>query len=160
NDHDVSGRSSNGLAPIDDPVVTSNFKAYQVVAAETLSQVRRSLPDLVVRGPPEPQTVIITVGRDITLSVEGVSFIALNLLNPLAHSRILSAIPASVQRVVVLEQVYSWTTKWTPVYLEIVSALQHRDAEHRPLVLSGILGDVGDVTSPDVLKIIHSPTSP
>ena len=160
NGHDVIGQSSNGWTPIDDPSVISNFNAYRAVAAETQSQVGRSLPNLVVRGPSEPRTVVITVGRDLTFSAEGVSFIALNLINPLPHSELLSAIPASVQRVIVLEQVYSWTTKWTPIYLEIVSSLQHRDAEHRPAVLNGIIGDIGSITSSDILKLTNLSTSP
>ncbi|KAF5362331.1 hypothetical protein D9756_002581 [Leucocoprinus leucothites] len=159
NEHPVNSHASNGLGPIDDPVVTSHFKAYQAVAAETLSQLRRPLPDFVVRGSTEPQTVVFTIGRrDITIPVEGVSFVTLSLLNPIPHSRLLSAIPPSVQRVIVLEQVYRWTTKWTPLYLEVVGALQHRNAESRPVVLSGILGDVSDVTLPDILKVIQSPT--
>lgn len=160
NGHDVIDQSSNGWAPVDDPSVISNFNAYRAVAAETQSQVGRNLTNLVIHGPSEPQTVIITVGRDIAFSVEGVSFIALNLLNPLPHSRILSAIPASVQRVIVLEQVYSWTMKWTPIYLEIVSALQHRDAKQRPMVLNGMIGDVCNIAPSDILKLTASPSLP
>ena len=160
NGHDVIGQSSNGWAPVDDPSVISNFDAYRAVATETQSQVGRNLTNLVIHGPSEPQTVIITVGRDIAFSVEGVSFIALNLLNPLPHSRILSAIPASVQRVIVLEQVYSWSMKWTPIYLEIVSALQHRDAKQRPVVLNGMIGDICNIAPSDILKLTTSPSLP
>lgn len=152
----------NDQVVIDDPAVTVLFKAYQAVAAETLSQVRRPLRDFVIHGSSEPQTVIFTVGRrEISIPVEGVSFVALSLLNPIPRSRLLSVIPASVQRVVVLEQVHRWATKWTPLYLEVVGALQHRDAENRPTVLSGVLGDISEVTLPDILKVIEpSPPSP
>ncbi|KXN81529.1 Sulfite reductase [NADPH] subunit beta [Leucoagaricus sp. SymC.cos] len=160
NGHAINS-SGNDFGPIDDPAVTSLFKAYRAVAAETLNQVRRPLPDFVVRGSSDPQTVIFTIGqRNVTIPVEGVSFVVLNLLNPIPQSRLLNAIPASVRRVVVLEQVYRWTTKWTPFYLDVVSALQHRDADKRPVVLSGILGDVSDVTLPEILEIIESPVSP
>ncbi|KAF9443663.1 thiamine diphosphate-binding protein [Macrolepiota fuliginosa MF-IS2] len=152
--------TTDGRSVIDDPAVTVLFKAYQAVAAETLSHIRRPLRDFVVRGSSEPQTVIFTVGRqDISVAAEGVSFVALSLLNPIPPSRLLSAIPASVQRVIVLEQVYRWTTKWTPLYLEVVSALQHRSSEHRPIVLSGILGDVSDITLPDIHRLVESSSS-
>ncbi|XP_006462078.1 hypothetical protein AGABI2DRAFT_71094, partial [Agaricus bisporus var. bisporus H97] len=83
----------------------------------------------------------------------------LGILSPIPPSQLLSVIPASVQRVIVLEQVYKWSTKWTPLYLEVVSALQHRSAEQRPTVLSGVLGDLGGVALPDILKLIESTSS-
>lgn len=158
NNNPTNGR--NGLSVVDDLAVAALFKAYQVVAAETLSHTRRPVRGLNARGSPDPQTVIIVVGKqDISVPVEGVSFVHLGLLNPIPPSQLLSIIPASAQRVIVLEQVFRWSTKWTPLYLEVVSALQHRSAEQRPTVLSGVLGDLSDVTLPDILKLIESTSS-
>lgn len=169
-DGDPNGSSASGgsnnrssqsptarLSVVEDPTITSLYKSYQAVATETLNLVGRPLRNFVVRGSPEPQTVIFTVGRqDISVPVEGVSFVTLNLLSPIPQSWILSAIPPSAQNVIVLEQVYRWTTKWTPLYIEIATALQHRDAEQRPSILNGTLGDVSQVTLPDILKLIQS----
>ncbi|EKM81953.1 hypothetical protein AGABI1DRAFT_55063 [Agaricus bisporus var. burnettii JB137-S8] len=162
NNQTAIGRNghANGVSVIDDLTVAALFKAYQVVAAETLSHTRRPLRGLVARGSPEPQTVIIVVGKqDISVPVESVSFLHLGILSPIPPSQLLSVIPASVQRVIVLEQVYKWSTKWTPLYLEVVSALQHRSAEQRPTVLSGVLGDLSGVALPDILKLIESTSS-
>ncbi|KAF9445955.1 hypothetical protein P691DRAFT_762028 [Macrolepiota fuliginosa MF-IS2] len=99
-----SRQPTDGRSIVDDPAVTVLFKAYQAVVVETLNQIRRPLRNFVVRGSSEPQTVIFTVGRqDISVAAESVSFVALSLLNPIPPSQLLNAIPASVQRVIVLE---------------------------------------------------------
>ncbi|KAJ7090184.1 hypothetical protein B0H15DRAFT_837428 [Mycena belliarum] len=157
---------SNGVngkagASKDHSVLHQLFKSYEAAALSTLSLVRRPFRPLVVRGPPNPHTVLFILGlNDLSFVLEGVSFVAVPLLNPLPPGRILNAIPDSVSRVIVLEQIQRWSVKWTPLYLDIVSALQERDIEHRPVIQTGSLGDIASLTEVDVLKFIQSASSP
>ncbi|KAJ7470401.1 hypothetical protein FB451DRAFT_1253608 [Mycena latifolia] len=152
----------NGKAGSKDPSILQQlFKAYEAAALSTLSLVRRPFRPLVVRGTPNPHTVLFILGlKDFAFTLEGVSFVTVTLLNPLPPSRILNAIPDSVSRVIVLEQIHRWSVKWTPLYLDVVSALQERDTEHRPTVQTGVLGDTTSLTEADVLKFLESPESP
>ncbi|TFK39391.1 sulfite reductase subunit beta [Crucibulum laeve] len=157
----TNGKALNGLVAADEDTTVALFKGYESAALDTLTLVKRSLRPFTTRGASDAQTTIILVGKtNFTAEVDNVTFISLSLLNPIPPSRLLNAIPETVTRVIVFEQVQRWTTKWTPIYLEVVSALQHRHAEQRPIVQSGILGE--HVSLPDVLKLIQhaSTTSP
>ena len=139
---------------------TVDLEAYEAVALDASALVRRPLHPLTRHGSSEPHTLILTLGKDVpSLEVDGISFISVGLSNPLPPSRILSSIPPSVSRVIVLEQIYKWHSKWTPLYLEVVSALQNREAEQEIAVHSGVLGDCNHIQESDILKLIQQSTS-
>ncbi|KAF7359431.1 Flavodoxin-like domain-containing protein [Mycena sanguinolenta] len=154
--------STNGVSNgVDTSVVQKEFKSYEAAALATLSLVRRPFRPLVVRGTTSPHTVVFLLGlKDPSITLDGVSFVSATLLNPLPSSRILNAIPASVSRVVVLEQIHRWSVKWTPLYLDVVSALQELDIEQRPTVQTGVLGDVESLTEIELQKFLQSASSP
>ncbi|KAJ6500382.1 hypothetical protein C8R45DRAFT_977449 [Mycena sanguinolenta] len=154
--------SPNGVSNgVDASVVQKQFKSYEAAALATLSLVRRPFRPLVVRGTTNPHTVIFLLGlKDPSFTLDGISFVSATLLNPLPSSRILNAIPASVTRVVVLEQIHRWSVKWTPLYLDVVSALQERDIEQRPTVQTGVLGNVESLTEIELQKFLQSASSP
>ena len=143
---------------VDDPSITL-FKAYEAAALETLSLVRRPLRPLTSHGSSEPHTVIFTLGNDqFETEVDGVSFISVLLAAPISHSRLLDIVPSSVTRIIVLEQAFHWHSKWTPLYLEVVSAFQQRQSM---VVQGGILGNSSQVQPSDFLKLIrYSISSP
>ncbi|KAF7338592.1 Flavodoxin-like domain-containing protein [Mycena venus] len=152
----------NGKSASRDPTVLQHlFKSYEAAALSTLSLVRRPLRPLHIHTNPNPHTVVFLLSlKDISFTLDGVSFVSVTLLNPLPSSRILDAIPASVSRVVVLEQIHRWSVKWTPLYLDVVSALQERDTEQRPTVQTGVLGNVESLTEIEVQKFLLSASSP
>ncbi|KAG6836777.1 hypothetical protein H0H93_003555 [Arthromyces matolae] len=141
-----------------DPTASLLYKMYETAALETLSQTRRPLRPVYRHGPAEAQTVILTFGEMTACpEVEGVAYVFHSLLCPLPPSRLLHAIPTSATRVIVLEQVHRWTTKFLPLYLEVVSALQQR--ENRPTVQSGILGKAEHITAQDVQALLEQAAS-
>lgn len=141
--------------PSDDPTLLGFFKDYELAALSTVALLRRPLRPFTSRGPSDPHTVIFFLGySNITFNVEGVSFVSVSLVNPILPSRILSAIPSTAARVIVLEQIRKWSMKWTPFYLEVVSAIQQRDSEHRPIIQSGVLGS-GEITPVEILKLLQ-----
>ncbi|KAE9393455.1 sulphite reductase hemo protein, beta subunit [Gymnopus androsaceus JB14] len=153
--------ASSPEAVEDDKTALQLFKAYEAASLNTLKAVRRPLRSLVARGSSEPTTVIFSVGQaSFEASVEGVSFVDISLLTPLLPSRILNAIPLTVTSVIVLEQIQNWSLKWTPLYLEIVSAVQQRNPASRPVVHSGILGDSTEITPVDILKLLQRASTP
>lgn len=144
----------------DETTLAGLFKSYEVAGLETLAIVRRPLRPLVTKGATDPHTVILVLGREtIFPAVEGVAFVTISLLNPFQPSRLLTTIPSSVTRIIVLEQVHRWTTKWLPLYLDVVSALQQRETENRPVVQSVVLGNSPNISSDDILKLIQQTSS-
>ncbi|KAI3608505.1 sulfite reductase beta subunit [Moniliophthora roreri] len=140
----------------DDPDILALFKAYERASLHTLSFVHRPIRSFTTRGSSEPHTLIFLLGRDnLDVDVDGVSFVSVSLLSPLLPSRILNEIPLTISCVVVLEQVTNWSMKWTPLYLEVVSALQQREATERPTVHTGVLGNLDDVSEIDVQKLLQ-----
>ena len=113
---------NGGQKPLTDP--TDLLQSYQSAALATVSLVGRPIRPLIQRGAIEPWTVLFTLGRaTIDSETEGVSLVDVALLKPLPSSSVLNAIPSSATRVVVLEQVHRWSMKWTPLYLDVVSAI-------------------------------------
>ncbi|KAF5373316.1 hypothetical protein D9615_007425 [Tricholomella constricta] len=145
---------------VDNSVLLGLYKSSEAAALETLTQTRRPLTPLKAQGSADPHTVIFVFGRATSLpEVEGVTYVFYSLLSPLLPSRLLNVVPASTKRVIVLEHVHRWTTKWLPLYLEVVSALQHRDAANRPVVQSGVLGTAEGVTAADIQTLLEQAAS-
>jgi sulfite reductase (NADPH) hemoprotein beta-component len=82
-------------------------------------------------------------------------FVSLSLANPLPHPQLLQAIPSSATRVIVLEQVFQWRSRWTPICLDIVTALRQRSSEQELAIQSGILGNSSNVQVSDILSLIE-----
>ncbi|KAK4046472.1 Sulfite reductase [NADPH] subunit beta [Microbotryomycetes sp. JL221] len=102
----------------------------------------------VVTGSDSPTTVIIALG-DVS-AIESalpsdMRLVALSLYRPLSAEVIRSFVPKDTAKVVVLEQAYKQTTKWSPLFLDVVGAFaEDESSAPAPAILSGILGDVTD----------------
>ncbi|KDQ61587.1 hypothetical protein JAAARDRAFT_171885 [Jaapia argillacea MUCL 33604] len=144
----------------DDPASVDLFRSYEAAAWSTVALTRRPLRPAVIHGASHPETLVFTLGRaGFDFDVDHVAFVDVSLLTPFPPSRLLALIPSSVTRIIVLEQVPRWTMKFTPLYLDIVSAVQQVDVQHRPIVQSGILGVKGTVKSTDVAKLLQQATA-
>ncbi|KAA1468781.1 sulfite reductase subunit beta [Dentipellis sp. KUC8613] len=134
-----------------DPATDELLKAYEAAALSTLALVRRPQHPCSRRGSASPQTAIVTLGRaNFDFEIDDVSFVNVSLVSPFPAPRLLKAIPSSVTRVVVLEQLSKWSMKWTPIFLDVITALQSRDPENRPTVHSATFGDASALSSEDV----------
>ncbi len=143
-----------------DPVTAELIEGYEAAALSTLAFVRRSQRALAQRGHSEPHTLIFGFAQtNLEFNIDGIAYIDVSLLSPLPSSRILAAIRPSVRHVVVLEQVQKWTTRWTPLFLDIVNLLQHRDPEDRPTVRNAYLGDTSGLQSEDVATFLRAVTA-
>ena len=159
---DADGRQSSAptaptvVVPVN-PTSAALLEGYKAAALSTLALLRRSQLALTQYGSNEPHTVIFGLGRTaLDFNIDGVAYVDVSLLCPLPSSRILGAIHPSARHVVILEQIEKWTTKWTPLFLDVVSVLQYRSSEHRPAVRSAYLGDTNGLQSEDVATFLES----
>jgi sulfite reductase (NADPH) hemoprotein beta-component len=142
------------------PTIAALLEGYEAAALATLALLRRSQLALAQYGSNEPHTVIFGLGQNtLDFNIDGFAYVDVSLLSPLPASRVLGAIRPSVRHVIVLEQVQKWITKWTPLFLDVVSVLQHRDFENRPVVRSAYLGDTNGLQSEDVAAFLESATT-
>ncbi|KAH9044260.1 sulfite reductase subunit beta [Lactarius hengduanensis] len=147
------------LVPVDSNT-SELLEGYEAAALATLSLTRRSQLALAQHGSNEPRVVVFGLGQTtLDFNIDGVAYVDVSLLSPLPSPRILGAIRPSARHVIVLEQIEKWTTKWTPLFLDIVSVLQHRDSEDRPAVRSAYLGDTSGLQSEDVAAFLVSTTT-
>ena len=150
----------------DDPALFDLFKAYEFACLDTLVIVRRALRPLSYSGPAHASTLLFTLGSttiDVKrLGLPDVASVQVSLLSPLPSSKILASIPTSVSRILLLEQLQNWPTRYSPLFLDIVTAVQQRTPALRPTVTTGILGAFAPDESPssiDVQKLLQNPTS-
>ncbi|TBU27248.1 sulfite reductase subunit beta [Dichomitus squalens] len=136
------------------------LQTYQSAALATVSLLRRPLRPFAQHGASEPHTVVFTLGRaTVSTDIEGVAFVDVALLKPLPSSAILGTIPPSTTRVIVLEQVHHWSMKWTPLYLEVASAIQQSELPSPPVVQSGVLGDASSLSGSDIEAFLQRAAS-
>lgn len=146
------GRRNRAPEPI-----SALYQLYESAALSTLARTHRPCLPLTIRGDQHPNTVIFVLGNvPSVLAIDGVSFVSVGLLAPLSHSHILRAIPLSASRVLVLEQLHRSSTKWTPLYLDIVDALQERQAHSQVSVQSVWFTDIEQVSQPNLLQLVYT----
>ncbi|KAF9245282.1 hypothetical protein BU15DRAFT_85615 [Melanogaster broomeanus] len=117
--------------------ISELYQLYESAALSTLSRIRRPCRPSVIHGDSNPHTVVFALGNlPSSVEFDGVSFVSLGLFTPLPSSHILHAVPLSAARVIVLEQLHRSNTKWTPLYLDIVDALQERQTSSHVLIQS------------------------
>jgi len=148
----------NGQAKNQPDPSTDLLGVYQEAALRLSALINRPLSTFSSQGSIEPQTVILILGKDDFISdVEDVLFLSTSLVTPLPPFFILDLIPPSTKRVIVLEQIHKWHSKWTPLYLDTVAALQERSAEGL-IVQSGELCNPEDIKKADIEILIRTPT--
>jgi sulfite reductase (NADPH) hemoprotein beta-component len=151
--------TSTSVVPVN-PTTATLLEGYEAAELSTIALLCRSQLALAQYGSNEPHTVIFGLGRTtLDFNIDGVTYVDVSLLSPLPSSRVLGAIRPSARHVVILEQIEMWTTKWTPLFLDIVRVLQYRNSEDRPTVHSAYLGDTNSMQSEDVAAFLETATT-
>lgn len=125
------------------------FAEYEAAALVTLKATRRPQRPYVFSAIGDGEVGVIVVifglGESLVKKIEtggkSVGVLEINLLRPLAPAKLLSMIPESVKKVVVLEQDYERPTKFGAVFMDVVGILQNRQGTETEVV-SGVLGAV------------------
>lgn len=141
-------KNANGVAHS----IPEDFKAYERASLSTLALLRRPQRPYVYHGSQSAATVFVVFGTESSTLVDVAStsteahfgVLEVFLLRPISPFRLVSALPESVKNIIVLEQSYRKTTKWSGLYLDVVSAYQQESAEgaELPKVFGGVLGQL------------------
>lgn len=141
NGHGGSDHLSSFLS---EPVQEDSRTAqYNEAVLATSAILRRTILPVHYQGKSNATIALVTLGTAINVQQlpNEVGIVDVSLVQPLPSSRILSSLPASLTKIIVLEQIYKWPAKWTPLYLDLLSLSQSLDANHRPELSSGVLGE-------------------
>ena len=104
-------------------------------------------------GSDTPSTLVITVARPTSnLDIDGIAFIDLSLLAPLPSLHHLFS--PSVERILVVEQAWNWPTKWSPLYLDVLGAVQQLSTPH-PSVRSVTLGSSDGISADSIRALLE-----
>ncbi|KAJ9104144.1 hypothetical protein QFC19_004128 [Naganishia cerealis] len=145
--------SLNGSASTE--VASSESEAladYEASALATLKLTRRAQkPYVHTESGEDIETLLIAFGLNVNNLVKAVphlnktGVLSVNLLRPVASSKLLAVIPTSVKKIVVLEQSYKNTTRWGGVFLDVLSTVQARaeaQGDEMPEIVGGTLGSL------------------
>ncbi|WFD30360.1 assimilatory sulfite reductase (NADPH) [Malassezia sp. CBS 17886] len=100
--------------------------------------------------------VVLGAGAQALAAAASLPVLAVHLVRPFLADRIAQEIPASVERVVVLEQCAERTTRLAPLFLDVAGALQQDPQRASTKVLSGTLGVVTSANVADAAKHLHA----
>lgn len=120
------------------PVVTSEdiYKYVTAIWAHLNELVGRQYSAFEWKGPATAGNCLFLFGSDVTLfadaianaqsgdSFAGAGLIVPRLYRPWLGAKLLEAVPRSVKRVAVLEQVSRKTTKWGPVLIDVLTSVK------------------------------------
>lgn len=142
--------NSNGWNDSQDEAVARLLHKFEVVASYAHARLQRPLSPFSFRVSATscPTTLLITLGQGIPSSTlpEHIAHIDLALIQPFSPIRLREAVPSTIKTVIVLEQIHKWPTKWTPLFLDTLSASQLWE-EPRPQIISGTLGELASDSS-------------
>ncbi len=147
--------SSESFFEGDDLAIVRLYYAFESASLATAAVTQRAVLPLSYRGSSDPHTVVFVVGQCPIVEADGVKWVNISLLNPILTSHILRHLRPRVRRVLVFEQVYHWNLKWTPLYLDVVAAIQFIQDSERPTIQSAILGYLSSVTPSDVRDLLE-----
>ncbi|CAG8669569.1 552_t:CDS:2, partial [Gigaspora rosea] len=110
-------------------------------------------------GDPDSKLLIVTIGsgslhlQSAIKKSSKTSLLKIRLYRPWSKIQFFANIPKTIQKVSVLEQVVTRTTKWTPLYLDVVSAFQNQAlwSNKAPVISSGRYGTFNEESIVDDL---------
>lgn len=101
-------------------------------------------------GHPEARHVVISMGsgsetlrtcvEKLAQAGERVGCVAVRLFRPFAGAQLVAALPASVERIAVLDRVKEPGATGEPLYLDVLAALDEHGGGRRPLLVGGRYG--------------------
>ena len=129
------------------------YAMYQSIASSVRSLFDSPVSPFTRTGSDDSSTFVFTVARPrVNFEIDGVTFIDLSLLSPLPSLHDL--LPPSIERILVIEQAWNWPTKWSPLYLDVLGALQQLSAPH-PSLRSVTLGTSDSITAHSIRLLLE-----
>ncbi|KAF9431171.1 hypothetical protein BGZ94_007622 [Podila epigama] len=129
-------------------------------------QTGRSYRPIEYHGPASPKTVVVSLAigssafeRVLKQDHKDIGFVKVYLYRPWSARHFLSALPASVERLVVLEQAPAALTAWTPLFLDVSASFHAGEAwegQIPKIVSARFRGTGSDLTKADVTTVLAS----
>lgn len=170
----VSSAATSVDAPVSRPVTASDIFSY---ATEIWSVVKdltgREYSAVEYSGPPAAEAAIYIFGStgvfvdvldsdDCPADLSNVGIITARLYRPwLGGSVLLDAIPTSIKKIAVLEQLRRKTTKWGPSFMDLLSSLNAgANSQNQIAIVQYRLGQIDATTAAQALRGIFQNLAP
>ncbi|CAG8532889.1 335_t:CDS:1, partial [Paraglomus brasilianum] len=138
-----------------------NATDFSELAEQIFTQFKEKTGRLYKRiecsGNKNAETVIVSLGSGVRLLRQAlkhqpelkIALFSVRLYRPWSDSKFLAEIPRNTKRVAVVEQVSKRTTKWSPLYLDVISSFENQDLwKHSiPTVINAQYGNLDANTS-------------
>ncbi|WFD26756.1 assimilatory sulfite reductase (NADPH) [Malassezia nana] len=123
-------------ASLDEAAVDAAFHEASLVLQRDVVPYRE-------HGATDAEAMAILLGANAeTLAEAGVRVVELHVVRPLLPARLVALVPASVQRVAVLEHTAQRVTRLAPLWVDVASAFQQAMTRPAPRLISVMLGTV------------------
>ncbi|KAG0348310.1 hypothetical protein BG004_005445 [Podila humilis] len=130
-------------------------------------QTGRAYRPIEYQGPAAPKTIVVSLAigssaleHSLKQNHKDIGLITIYLYRPWSERHFLEAIPASVERIVVVEQAPAAQTAWTPLFLDVSASFHAADAAWEgqiPKIVSARYRGTGaDLTKADVTAALGS----
>nr|CAG8611380.1 10005_t:CDS:2 [Entrophospora candida] len=148
---------TNGISSTPDFFTNTSQMIFALFKKET----GRSYSNFKFFGNNESDLLIVTFGLKLLQNLIGNDFldfglIQVRLYRPWYGQLFYNEIPKSIKKVLVLEQVFTNTTKWLPLYLDVTSFFHNRKYwnNYVPFVISGQYG--GDLNDQSINSYVEN----
>ncbi|KAG0349902.1 hypothetical protein BGZ54_004126, partial [Gamsiella multidivaricata] len=140
------------------------YSKVEELLAVLQKQTGRSYSPIEYQGPANPKTVFVSlaIGSSALEHIvhshhrKDVGLIKIHLYRPWSERHFLKALPASVERVIVVEQAPAAHTAWTPLFLDVSASFHTTETAWEgqiPKILSArYRGSGADITEADVFQ--------
>ncbi|RIB01546.1 hypothetical protein C2G38_2127373 [Gigaspora rosea] len=159
---DSNGQSTDELTNDNSNKLNKNidfFSTIEQIFTQFKQETGRSYGSFEYIGDPDSKLLIVTIGsgslhlQSAIKKSSKTSLLKIRLYRPWSKIQFFANIPKTIQKVSVLEQVVTRTTKWTPLYLDVVSAFQNQAlwSNKAPVISSGRYGTFNEESIVDDL---------
>lgn len=148
--------------------VNPYYAACSTIVAETMdafaAQVGRQYRLFEYAGAPDAERVVVVMGsggetveetvRFLLARGEKVGVVRVRLYRPFSAKHLVAALPATVQRIAVLDRTKEPGSAGEPLYLDVVASLAETEGATRPLVIGGRYGLSSKEFTPAMVKAV------
>jgi sulfite reductase (NADPH) hemoprotein beta-component len=119
--------------------------AYLAAAMSTVALLRRPMKPFTL-SPHHHHTasrLVVRLSSPLPLSSappEDTTIVDLSLISPFPSSQLATLLTPFVKEVIVLEQVWEWKMRWTPLFIDFATLIQSLEGQERPKLRRGIIG--------------------
>ncbi|KAN0065693.1 Sulfite reductase [NADPH] subunit beta [Thecaphora frezii] len=142
----ANGTNGHALQPTSEAEFSDLETAIDIAYEDVAGLVGHAVEPFQLVGASDAKNLAVVLGagseqlQDYTSPHFDLAILDVRLVRPSLSQRLLANIPASVQRIAVLEQSVRRTTRLGPLFVDVASAFQGSDRALPSVFISGVLG--------------------